>query len=78
MEKKIITTTLICDCCGKDVERFADTSESCFRVITEIKFDIWYAGTYKIEDICNDCNTKIISFLLDSKMLEGLVRMEST
>lgn len=74
MRKIETTESVTCDCCGNLIEKPVSVSENNPRLITEIKFDIWYGGEYQISDVCESCNEKIVELLIDSKLLNFAVR----
>jgi hypothetical protein len=67
-------TSASCDLCGKAMtsgEEFNSVSETSPFGILSMKYDIWYGGTHQVEDVCKDCNSKVMGFLHKEKLLHG-------
>ena len=54
---------LVCDCCGKGIEKTAHCREGFHYAIRRLEFERWYDGQRVIQDICDECNEKICTFL---------------
>ena len=70
MRKDIQITTLICDCCGKEIKKVAVTDEYQTHAIIQIVFDVWYNGIYEMTDICEACSRRITQFLYEHDMFK--------
>lgn len=66
MIKKEVIETKICDCCGKEVDYFLNSSTESYTTIYKIVENIWYGGDKTI-DTCKDCQIKIIKFIKSLK-----------
>jgi hypothetical protein len=61
-----------CDLCGeliKDGDIYNGTSETQNVGVWKIVFEIWYGGSFLVQDTCRECNKKVSEFLRDNKMV---------
>lgn len=64
-----------CDLCGDRIDNrkavnYGPSEEHPISILT-MRYDIWYGGTFKVEDTCKPCNNKLAKFLQDKNMLKG-------
>jgi hypothetical protein len=59
---KKVTETICCDLCGSEIEN-SPIGETKITQITSLSYVQLYGPTVVIEDVCDDCNRKIVSIV---------------